>query len=304
MVDAIRKSEFGELTALASRDIWKALKWTQEFGIPLACTYEGLLERDDIDAVYISLPLSLHEEWAIKAAEAGKHVFCEKPLSYSTSSVVRIIKAGLNNGVIINENLACFYHKQYEKVYDMIHEGKIGRLKAFNSSFYIPVLKSDDIRYNAKLKGGALYDMGIYPLAMSMEIFQESLINASVTVDVGFQLPVDIQGKAVLKFERNKTAMIDWGFYQDFYINRYTVFGTEGRIEVNRAYSINEDHIPDITYTDSKERTRKIKVSPMNQYVEIINQFTFDILAKVQRDRTGMINRAIGIDKMRNSCGK
>lgn len=299
IIDAVRKSQYAEIISLASRDINKAEKWSYEFDIKHFDTYSSILDRDEIDAIYIALPLGLHEKWSIKAACSGKHVFCEKPLSYSSESVKKIISACSENNVKLSENFACFYHSQHLIVKDLIRNKKIGTINYFSSSFDVPMFDSRNIRYNKELKGGALNDIGVYPVNMARFIFEEEPCKTYVNLNNNSTFNVDTGGCAFLQFLKNKSALIQFGF-SGTYQNNYIVYGDLGSIIVNRAYSIDEDYIPDIKLiTENGSKTETIETSSMNQYVEAFDVFCLSILNNTKSNITEIFNRSVVMDKLR-----
>ena len=138
VIPAILKSEFAELKMIGSRAVDKAKGLSKEFNCQDYGTYEDVISEDSVDAVYISTPVGLHEELAIKAASAGKHIYCEKSSTTSFGSAKRMIESAKQNNVRIIEGLMFRFHPQHAKVKEMIENNKIGNLSAFNGSFGFP----------------------------------------------------------------------------------------------------------------------------------------------------------------------
>lgn len=297
IIDAVRKSQYAEIISLASRDINKAERWSHEFDIKHFDTYSSILNRQEIDAIYIALPLGLHEKWSIAAACSKKHVFCEKPLSYSSDSVNKIISSCLKHNVKLSENLACFFHNQHFTVRNMIRNNKIGRVFSMTSSFCIPIFDTKDIRYVKELKGGALDDIGIYPVSMARFMFEEEPYKIHVNLIKNTTYDINTGGCAFLEFPKNKTALIKFEFSGN-YENNYTVYGTDGSISVNRAYSIDENYNPRINYIH-KSKQEKISVKSMNQYSEAFDGFCLSIINDTKSNFVEMFNCAVAMDKMR-----
>ncbi|MDX1495553.1 MAG: Gfo/Idh/MocA family oxidoreductase, partial [Longimicrobiales bacterium] len=158
---AIQASSNGELVAVASRDADRARAFASEHGIPESCgSYEALLERDDIDAVYIPLPNSMHREWTIRAAEAGKHVLCEKPLALDAAECEEMEAAAAEAGVKLMEAFMYRFHPRTERVVEMLREGVVGEPKTVRSTFTFRLRSRDNIRLDPDLGGGALMDVG------------------------------------------------------------------------------------------------------------------------------------------------
>src|SRR3989338_7038345 len=126
IVPALREVDSCMLVAIASREAAKAKEWAQRFGCEFEDSYESLLQRKDIDAVYIPLPVGMHKEWVIKAAMAGKHILCEKSLAENFNLVQEMVRVCQERGVHLFENFMCNYHPQHEKVISLIESGELG----------------------------------------------------------------------------------------------------------------------------------------------------------------------------------
>lgn len=164
LIPAIQDSENSVLAAIASRDLCRARAVADRFAIPQAFgSYDQLLASDAVDGVYIPLPTSQHVEWAVKAAEAGKHVLVEKPLALDAAEIAPVIAARDRNGVLISEAFMVVYHPQWIKVRDLIQSGAIGRLRHVQGAFSYFNTDPENMRNRPELGGGALPDIGVYP---------------------------------------------------------------------------------------------------------------------------------------------
>ncbi len=148
--------EYRDATALA--------KHAKKHRIPSTHrSFDELLARDDIDAVYIPLPISMHVDWTLRAIAAGKHVLCEKPMAANADEVERIVRGAEGTGLIVAEAMHFRYHPLVDRVRDIIASGEIGRITHIDASFsaYLPF---DDFRFDYRLGGGGTIDMGCYPI--------------------------------------------------------------------------------------------------------------------------------------------
>jgi xylose dehydrogenase (NAD/NADP) len=156
-----------EVAAVASRDLAKSTSFAAEVGIPRALgSYEALLEDKDIEAVYIPLPNSMHAPWAIRAAEAGKHVLCEKPLALDAQQASAMFKAAEKHNVILREAYPYLAQPQTAQLRAWLAEGAIGRLRLIRSTFGVLFVDPSNIRLDPTLGGGALYDTGSYAVSL------------------------------------------------------------------------------------------------------------------------------------------
>jgi predicted dehydrogenase len=157
-----------DLVAVASRERTRAEQYAKTWEIPRACgSYEALLADPDIEAVYISLPNSMHCEWAIKALEAGKHVLCEKPLSRHPSEVEAAFDAADRTGRLLTEAFMYRHNPQTKRAKQLLDEGAIGELRLIRSAFSYSLYDEDNIRLSTALDGGALMDVGCYNVSGS-----------------------------------------------------------------------------------------------------------------------------------------
>ena len=282
VIPAILKSEFAELKMIGSRTVDKAKEFSREFNCQDYGTYEDVISEDSVDAVYISTPVGLHEELAIKAASAGKHIYCEKSSTTSFGSAKRMIESAKQNNVRIIEGLMFRFHPQHAKVKEMIENNKIGNLIAFNGSFGFPAFPDEDIRYMKNLGGGFLNDCGCYPICASRMIFDAEPIGVSCNLSVDPKTGVDVRGTSYMTFDGEKTASITYGT-GNYYQAQYEVWGSDGIISLERAYSIPPDlkakmKIQFSTQHDWDSRKNEtLEVNTSDHFLEMINAFCLEI---------------------------
>ncbi|WP_159586795.1 Gfo/Idh/MocA family protein [Chelativorans xinjiangense] len=164
VIPQLLDAENGVVTAIASRDEARAKAVAERFGIPHAfSSYEALLASPEVDGVYIPLPTSQHVEWAVKAADAGKHVLVEKPLALDADDIRQVIEARDRNRVLVCEAFMVTYHPQWHKARELVAEGAIGRLRHVQGAFTYHNVDPDNMRNRPELGGGGLPDIGVYP---------------------------------------------------------------------------------------------------------------------------------------------
>lgn len=164
LIPAIQDAENGVLSAIASRDEAKARALAERTGAPHAFgSYEEMLASNTIDGVYIPLPTSQHVEWAVKAADAGKHVLVEKPLALNADDIAQVIAARDRNNVVVSEAFMVTYHPQWLKVRELVQGGAIGKLRHVQGAFSYFNVDPTNMRNQPELGGGALPDIGVYP---------------------------------------------------------------------------------------------------------------------------------------------
>lgn len=228
----LRDGARGTLVAVGSRSMESATVFARQFDVPTAVgDYDALLERPDVDAVYVSLPNTLHCPWTIRALGAGKHVLCEKPLACSEADAVRMFSAARDAGRVLVEAYMYRTHPQTRALLDALASGTIGELKHVRTNFCFRVRKTENnIRFDPTLCGGALMDVGGYCLGFSMLLAGSEPTDAHVQ-SLRHATGVDEQSSVLLRFENGLTASftVGMGLQAD---NTAMVCGSEGYIEI------------------------------------------------------------------------
>lgn len=231
LVPVLHDQPRAQLVAVASRDAARAAQCASAWSIPEALhSYEALLARDDIDAVYIPLPNALHADWVVAAASAGKHVLCEKPLGVSPEDVDRIRAAAHRSGVTVAEGLMYRHEPLTAHVTRRVTEGAIGRLHGIVSGFTYHRTRPDDVRLSAALGGGALFDVGVYPVSYACLLAQQAPLSAAAMAVVGPE-GVDEICQAALRLPEDVVASITAGFRAASH-TWLTILGSEGTLQV------------------------------------------------------------------------
>jgi len=240
---AIRASSNGTLVAVASRDDARARAFAEEHGIPRHYgSYEALLEDTEIDAVYVPLPNSLHLEWTVKAAVAGKHVLCEKPLALDEAQCRAMEAAADEAGVRLMEAFMYRFHPRTRRVIDRIAAGDVGTVRMIRSSFTFRLTRSDNIRWIPELGGGALMDVGCYCVSVSRTVAGSEPVEAQATA-TWTERGVDSELVGILRFADGIVAHFDCALTMERN-ERYEVAGTEGVIEVPSSFLPGADDVP------------------------------------------------------------
>lgn len=281
-----------ELIAIASREKPKAEEWAARHGLS-AETYDSLIARGDIDIIYSPLPIGLQEEWTLKAAAAGKHIICEKSITYSLESAKRMVDACRKHGVALYENFVPEFHPQHATILSLINQQKIGTSHVWNGAFGFPPFPKGDIRFRADLKGGALNDCGCYTVFMARKIMQQEPVAVTCALANGDE-EVDIKGSAMLEFA-NGTALMSFGF-DYLYQNAYSVWGSKGIVRTNRAFSVPPTMVPTVelvTNDGAQEKREMIEVPAANQFALSFDFFCAAVAADDKEKFKDMYERII-----------
>jgi predicted dehydrogenase len=242
LLPAMADAENGVVSAIASRDLTNARALADRFGAPHAFgSYEELLASDTVDGVYIPLPTSQHVEWTLKAAEAGKHVLCEKPIALNAKEIDQLIEVRDRKKVLVCEAFMVFYHPQWAKVRELVAEGAIGRLRHVQGAFAYFNVDPANMRNQLALGGGALPDIGVYPTVATRFVTGKEPVRIQATVERDEKFGTDIYS----------STKADFGdFHLTFYcstqmaLRQFMVFhGEKGFIEVHAPFNAGDyDH--------------------------------------------------------------
>ena len=275
VIPAILSSKFSKLGIIGSRDINKARKFSKKFQVKEFGTYEDVINNNSISAVYISTPVGLHQEWAIKALKAGKHVLCEKSSTVSYESAKKMVNAAKKNNVRILEGFMFRFHPSHAKVIDFIQNGKIGKKFSFYGEYGFPDVPHTDIRYKKELGGGILNDAGCYPICASRIIFDECPNSVSCNLIIDKKYNVDVKASISLRYSENRVANMVVG-YGLGYQSKYRIWGEKGLIQLSRAYNIPSNMKPKIKL-EIADKEKEILIKPENHFELMINAFSKEI---------------------------
>ncbi len=236
VIPAIQRSQSGVVTAIASREYGKARQAADTLGVERAYgSYEALLGDPDIDAVYNPLPNHLHVPWTIRAMEAGKHVLCEKPLALSAHEARLLLAVREHTGMQVCEAFMVRSHPQWQIVREIISAGRIGPLRLITGHFSYYRVDPDDVRSKAEWGGGALMDIGCYPIMLSRWLFGTEPESVIGQYELDPTLGVDRLGGALMRFPNGQATFTYSG--QLVPHQRMQMFGTTGRIEVTIPFN-------------------------------------------------------------------
>jgi predicted dehydrogenase len=252
VIPAMQKSEWSEITAIASRDQNKAAAVAHKLGIARAYgSYEELLADQNVEAIYNPLPNHLHLEWSVKAAEAGKHVLCEKPLALNVAEARAMLAVRDRTGVKMGEAFMVRTHPQWLRAREMVREGRVGDLRSVMGFFGYFNRDPANIRNVPEWGGGALMDIGVYPITTSRFIFAEEPTRVLGLVERDPQLKIDRLTSAILDFPSGQ-SVFTCGM-QMVASQRMQILGTKGRIEIEIPFNAPNDRPCRIFIDDGRD---------------------------------------------------
>lgn len=298
MIPAFLASGKISLVAVASRDKTKAQSFADEFHCEAILGYQNLLDRPDIQAVYIPLPTGLHYEWIMKSLNAGKHVIAEKSLALTLKEVEDITFLASQKKLVVYENFMFLHHRQLSFVKELVDSGKIGEIHLLRSSFGFSSLAPGDIRFQNDLGGGALLDVGTYTLKAVQYFLGNDLHVCASSLKSNLANKVDTCGSISLKNGTGQVAQLSFGF-EHFYQCALELWGSKGRITMERIFTAPATLTPKIKI-ETVEQVQEILVPSDNHFINIVNAFANDVLSDYYKDhRAELLNQARLLEEVR-----
>ena len=263
------------VTAVASRDADKAGRFADRFGArPM--TYEQLLDSDDVDAVYLSLPAALHLPWGSRVLNAGKHLLVEKPAAVTAEDVRELARVAAGNRLVVRENLTFPHHPAHARVRRMVEDGRLGVARSLSAEFCFPPLPDDDIRYRADLAGGALLDAGVYPVRAAQMFLGPDLTVVGAVMRMCERRGVDLSGQALLTSATGALATLHFGF-EHAYSASYTLWGSAARLRLERAFSPHPSWQP-APRLEEQDHTETFAFAAADQFERAVESFADAVL--------------------------
>lgn len=278
VIPAIKESKLAEIEFIGSRDQKTAKEFAEKFNCKKFGNYKDVINDNNVDAVYISTPVSLHEKWVIKSAKKKKNILCEKSLSDSFQSVKKMVNVAKKNKVVLSEGLMFRFHPSHKKVLEL--NKKLGRNFTFYSRYGFPAISKKNIRYNKKLGGGILNDAGCYPVYASRMIFGKEPKEVNCVYQNDQKTGIDEKATVLLTFDTNQTAQFSCGYKLE-YQNMYSIWNEKGSISLERAYNIPPKMKPIITL-QTQMKNEKIILKSANHFTLMIDNFCQQLFSSKQ----------------------
>lgn len=271
--EAIRSTATARLDFIGSRDPERAKECAQEFGCERSGSYEDVL-KSDVDAVYVSLPNTVHEEWVVEAANAGKHVWCEKPAALTYASAQRMVEAAKRNHVRLMEGLMFRHHPQHAKVRELIQNGTLGEPMRVEAFFGFPMPTGGNI-VDRQMGGGAYYDACPYPIYASRMIFGTEPVRTLCSMRMNEALGTPNSATMILEYPDGKTAYVS-SMFGCYYRSYYRVLGTEGEIRTERAFPVSPEKSVRI-FLDRNDKEESFTIEPADHFRLMVEDFCGEI---------------------------
>lgn len=236
-IPAISHAKNAELVGIASRSEEKCSAFSAKYEIPLAFnSYEALLESAEIDAVYIPLPNALHKEWAIRAAKAGKHILCEKPLAVTVEDCIEMGEAAASANVLLMEAFMYRFHPVTAKIIRDVQDGILGGLETVQAVHSFLLTDENNIRLSKEMHGGSLMDVGCYCVNVARMLLNEEPASVSALAHY-HPHGVDDQMNILARFASGRSAVLSCGL-TSAYPSGYTVSGRHGYYHAHYGFHL------------------------------------------------------------------
>jgi len=277
VIPALQAVPETEVAGISSRDEARARAVALEFGIPRAYgSLEALLADPNIEAVYIPTPNSSHVAEAILAARAGKHVLCEKPLGLDLAEAERLAEVQRETGVHITEAFMVRYHPRWLAARDIVRSGRLGRVTQIHATYSVFNGDAGDIRFDPRLGGGALGDVGVYPITAARFLFEAEPIAVTASFEKDGPEGVDIACAGLMEFPENRSLLFS-GALRQAWAHWIMVIGTEGWMELPIAVwpdPASETVIRVRGRDDMRDQSvEELRFPPANQYEHQVATF-------------------------------
>ena len=301
VIPAILSTRNNKVIAVASREIAKAKEFADHFGCLAIHDYDKLIENQTIDAIYIPLPTGLHFDWIYKALNANKHVLVEKSAICTFEEAEIVTNLAKKKSLALVENFQFLHHSQHVYVKDLINNEEIGEIRTFKSSFgFPPFLIDNNIRYDEKLGGGALHDAGAYVLRAYSFILEDDLEVKAAYLNNNNKYNIDWYGGAFLVCKNKKIfSQVSFGF-DNYYQCNYEIWGSKGKITIDRAFTANSDFHPTLTLEKNGQK-KEIILETDNHFIKMITHFNKIVETKdFDEERINILKQAKLISDLKN----
>ncbi|MBN9307955.1 Gfo/Idh/MocA family oxidoreductase [Devosia sp.] len=280
---AIMKSPLSEVAAVASRDLDKANAYIAELGLTGKAkaygSYEELFADPSIDAIYNPLPNHLHVPMTLAAARAGKHVLCEKPIALNAMEAEQLRQ--MPKDIVFYEAFMVRHHPQWLRAREIARSGELGELRAIRGVFTYYLTDPTNVRNQADIGGGGIYDIGCYPVTASRFLFESEPTRAVALVDRDPQMKTDRLASVLLDFGGGRQSSFICST-QSVGSQSLELIGTRGRVEILIPFNAPEDKataiLIDQGYAQDGSLSRREIIPPCDQYTEQANAFCRAIL--------------------------
>jgi dTDP-3,4-didehydro-2,6-dideoxy-alpha-D-glucose 3-reductase len=261
-----------------------------------------MLKDKNIDIVYLSTPIGLHANQGVKVLNAGKHFWCEKPMSSNYLDTKKLINLSRERNLSIAEGFMYFHHPQFLRLKELLKMKILGEIMSANIRFGIPFLDKPGFRLNPELSGGAFWDVGCYPISAALSLFPNQnyeVISSKIISQKGYQ--VDTRGGAKILFNNTTEVNLDWAIGSS-YRNEIDIWGEKNSIYTDKIFSKKNDYEPILNYRDNNGNLTIEKIQSSDHFSLMLEVFIKLLSDKSFQDieRDNILRRAIAANTIYN----
>lgn len=278
----------------------KLEQFCKQYSIEGETSFEKLLEREDIDAVYIPQPPAMHYRWAKYALERGKHVLIEKPSTTSFEDSKKLVEIARGRNLALHENYMFQYHSQIKMIQQMIYEGMIGEVRLLRANFGFPMRQMNDFRYSRILGGGALLDAGGYTLKLATLFLGPSIKIQASRLNYLDGYEVDMYGNATLSNDDGTVCQVAFGM-DCAYQCSFEAWGSKGILRTDRIFTAPADYEP-VVEIDTAQGRKTISLKADHHFKHSIEAFCAELQDSYGREKMygEILLQASLVDGIRN----
>jgi len=300
IIPAINSVQELSLIGVCSRNKNKVLECTENWDCHGWVDSSEMLSNSSIDVIYISTPIGVHFNQAIQVLKAGKHVWCEKPLTCDYENTIELVKLAKENRKMITEAFMFLYHPQFNKVQNFVKDKKTGHIFSVVCRFGIPKIKNPGFRIDPTLGGGALWDVASYTVAAVLALYSDLQVKVLFSeVCKKENSPVDSEGRAVLRFSNGSSAYLEWGI-EVGYKNEIELWSDKGSFYTDKIFSKPENYQPIYLTRDIKGNESLDYGNISEQFKEMFYNFynMFDSSELIKEEYVNILKRARVMDEI------
>ena len=269
-------------------------------------TIDDMLSDPNLDIIYLATPTGLHYEHGLQVLQSNKHLWCEKPFTTNLEKTQNLIDISNKRNLSVCEGFMYLYHPQFVKLKEYIDKKELGKIKSIYCRFGLPTLDNPGFRFNQKLGGSCLLDVGSYPVSAILCLFYEKEIEmVDSNLSISDEYSVDLWGRAHLKIDSDIECILEWA-YNRAYRNDIDIWGEKGCLYTDKIFSKKEDCNPEFRLTDLKGNLSIINIQSANHFIRMIESFraTTDDLEKsnLHKERIYRIAKLLDKIKVRKFC--
>jgi NDP-hexose-3-ketoreductase len=284
VLPALAGCERTRLVGVTTRDRDAAAEVAAQHGCRIYDSPDAMLADDAIDAVYLATPTGTHDGQGAAILDAGKHLFCEKSLTANPERSIELVELARARGLALCETFMYRHHPQFERVAELVASPDFGGLVSLVSRFGIPHQDRGGFRYSRALGGGALLDVGCYPINLAVTLLGGPLEVIAYRISSADDFEVDIHGHALLSSPTGARAYVEWG-YGVAYANELSVWGTGQSLRADRIFSKKPDYAASVIVADQTGTERRESIPPTNSFDRMLCAFADAVRDPGARER-------------------